>query len=299
MAAGVWAAATLVRDFHINGSVSRQIPVVLVIVGVLFTATRLLPAPAYRALQRRIRRTAEHDMRASFDLDVPNDVSERKFFSALRRLWALFGALFGIQVAMGVAVGPVALHLSVRLCEALGLPVRLSGFGATVIAAWVILGLCPVLTYVLRAPTGRIPALQAVYVLVRQALVLSGLLLAARVLDGVRVTAGPEWRQLLVLAVLTVLFTLLAFEFSAPGLTLLFLVTFSALKLWLLSWLSTWMDPALQISGFWTFLGTALFIVALTWPIRVIDGRRRQAEQPPDPFWDMHHMPPQPPSTYF
>ena len=89
-----------------------------------------------------------------------------------------------------------------------------------------------------------------------------------------------------------VLFSYVNPDFNLPGLTTLFLVALGALKLWLLSWLSTWMDLTLQISGFWTFVGTACLLVVLTGPIRLIERLTRRPEPEEGPFW---YFPPKPP----
>ena len=123
-------------------------------------------------------------------------------------------------------------------------------------------------------------------------LLLAGLLLAERLFEGVQVESGPRWQQLLLLTVVAVLFSYVNPDFNLPGLTTLFLVALGALKLWLLSWLSTWMDLTLQISGFWTFVGTACLLVVLTGPIRLIERLTRRPEPEEGPFW---YFPPKPP----
>lgn len=108
--------------------------------------------------------------------------------------------------------------------------------------------------------------------------------------------AAPGWRQLLMLSAAAAVFAYPGLIFRAPGATFV-LVAFDALKLWLLSWVGSLLDPALQISGFWTFVGTAFFTVVLTGPIRVID-RWRDRSRWQDPFPDTSAAPPVPPSSH-
>ncbi len=145
------------------------------------------------------------------------------------------GGSTAIRIVAIIVVAPAALHLSVRLCVTFGLPTRISGLWPTVIAVLVAFTISTALASVLWSPAGRAQALGAARVLAEYALVIGGLLLAAWMLDGVRVEAGPGWRQLLLLAVLATLFTNLSLELSAPGVTVILMLTISALKLWLLS----------------------------------------------------------------
>lgn len=151
MAAALWVATTVVRDFQPDGPAVRQAAAVLVITGVLVAVTRLLPIPLHRAWSNAARGFIARIRSGPSDPEL----SDRDFSAFFRRFAGLTGAVLGLRLVTVFVVGPVALHLAVRLCEALGPPVRLPGFGATVAAAWVTLTLSTVFSWVLWAPTGR------------------------------------------------------------------------------------------------------------------------------------------------
>ena len=97
------------------------------------------------------------------------------------------------------------------------------------------------------------------------------------------------------LIVLTGLYFLLDFELTVPFLTIALRITINALRLWLVSWLSGFRVVGLKISGFLTFLLTAVIIWAFTvparWPQHRQEALRRQHQMMQDMMEHdmMHH----------
>lgn len=278
-AVGISGAALLLPDFRLDGSVAQRLLAVLAISAVFVVGIGVVPSPVYRALRRAQARNLR-DMAEEPDLYA----SDREFFAPVRRMWLLGG----VSTAISVVLAPAVLWLSVWLCDALGLSVRLSGFWPTVIVAVVVAAAARMVGWIPALFLGRRRARTAIRALAAYACILAGLWLAVAVLGDVRLESGPGELQVLAMVVFTALFALVDLQVTAPGLTMVAALAINGLKLWLLSWLSTWMDITLRISGFWTFVLAALMLTIAIWLARL--GRSAQPQpQAPDPILDPFH----------
>ncbi|MFF2659753.1 hypothetical protein ACFVUH_20625 [Kitasatospora sp. NPDC058032] len=189
------------------------------------------------------------------------------------------GAL--LLVPMLLAAEPAALWLAVRLADGLGLSAGLTGPGATLVAAVVVMLVGVTVRHlwsVLADRDGDGAALRGV---ARHLLAVVGLGLVVAALDGAALANGPGWRQLLTLVALGALlgpkFSRLSLPGrgvrlrSAAGLTVA--TAGNLLKLWLVTWLSTWMQLPLSIAGFGAFAVAALIVAVVMLPTSVA-GRR-------------------------
>ncbi|MEO3818005.1 hypothetical protein [Plantactinospora sp. B24E8] len=285
-AVALWIVVQVLPDFELTGSGTAQVLTLVLITVVFLAGVGLLPLPLYRLLGLRARRTIR-EMAQEPDLDA----SEREFFAPFRRMMVLSGVSTVVGITVALALAPVVLWLSVRLCEALGLPVRLSGFWPTVLAAVLVSLISTTVGDLLRLPTGRLRILRTLRFLARYLLPMAGLWLTVTWLDNATLGAGDGQQQLSVLVVLAVLFARLAFEVSAPLVTLVLMLVINVFKLWLLSWLSGWMIHSLQISGFWTFVLAALIVTIVTLPNEWLKPRRPPEPPMHDPLMDPMHTP--------
>ncbi|MEV6976854.1 hypothetical protein [Kitasatospora sp. NPDC093806] len=172
---------------------------------------------------------------------------------------------------------PVALWLAVRLGHRFGLPVELSGVGPTVVAALVVMLVGVTVRQSWHLLVGRDPGGDAALGVVRHLLAAAGLGLALAVLDRAELADGPGWRQLLTLLVLGAVLGLKFTRLSLPGhgplprtaAGLVVATIGNTLKLWLVSWLSTWFDLPLSIAGFGTFVLAAVLVALVMLPTSV------------------------------
>lgn len=110
--------------------------------------------------------------------------------------------------------------------------------------------------------------------------------LATLLLDGVGLSPREDpWEQVLVVAVVAVIFTLVnlvirpvvsLFALPLTILTLgLFTLVINALMVLLTSWLSGFTDFGLQVEGFWWAVAAGLIISIATWLLNaVLPGKR-------------------------
>lgn len=288
---GVWVAAESLRDFRFAGSPAQRLTALALVTVVLVAVTGLVTIPLSRATARAARRNLIRMQDEPLDLDG----SDWEFFAPFRR-HAVFSVIgIAIRVVVIVVLGPLLLWASVRLGRDLDLPVRLTGFGTLVVASLVVYAIAAVCQGLLALATKTGRAGGSVRVIARYVLCLCGLWFAVAVLGGVRLDSGSGGRQSLALVVVAALILLTTGWFTlslpVPGLVAVGVVVLNALRLWLVSWLSTWMEPTLGISGFWTFLLTALIISVLMWPAQDRSPRRSADTfvPPPQP---MHQFPP-------
>jgi len=272
-AVGILIAVRLVPDFRLEGSVAQQLSTGLVIAVIFVIGIRLLPILVYLfLLLKRVVRRGERHLTEEPDFGV----SDLKFFAPV------LGA--GFLGFVSVVVTPAVLWLSVWLCGVLGLPVQLSGFWPTVVAALVVAAgrRIPLWLFGLVGPAQARKA--AAWALGECAAITGGLLLAVAMLEGVWLESGPGEQQLLTLVVLAVLFSFVELDLAIPlvaAVAAMLLV--NSLTLWLLSWFSTGMDIMLKISGFWTLVLVAAIVTIATLPIRIARWRvlrRRFAYDP-------------------
>ncbi|MFF8772562.1 hypothetical protein [Kitasatospora sp. NPDC015120] len=189
-----------------------------------------------------------------------------------------------------LAAEPAALWLAVRLAGALGLAARPAGPGATVVAAVVVVFVGMTVRHlwsVLADRDGDGAALRGV---ARHLLAVAGLALVVALLDGAAQADGPGWRQLLTLVALGAVLGLKFSRLSLPGFGvrpraaagLAVATVGNPLKLWLVSWLSTWMELPLSLAGFGTFAVAAVIVAVVMLPTSVASGR--DAADPGGPF---------------
>jgi uncharacterized membrane protein YvlD (DUF360 family) len=258
---GILVAARVLPDFRLTGPTSQQLLAVVVTTVLFVTGNTLLRLPVNRAVGRAQFQTAQA-------MSVESE--EWQYAVSARRLWLLTG----VSLAVTVVVVPTMLWLATSLSGWFGLPVRLSGFWPTVVGALVIAvvtKLCGMLLVLLR---GLGPARRAAaWGLVEYVATLVALWLVVSVLGDDQPGSGLE-QHLLTLFVLAGIFTLVQLQFTAPGLTLIVLVAINVLKLVVVGWLSTWLDAGLEISGFWTFLLAAVFLMVATGPVRLASQPR-------------------------
>ena len=288
----IWSAVLVLPDFTMDGTRNEQLLALAIIAVVYLAATNLLLLPiawgTHRAVAREVREMGR---------EPDWGVSDREFFAPFRRAALFTGAGTAGGLAVTLVAAPIALWLAARLCAAIGLPVRLSGFWPIVIAAAVVAALGALLGDLLRLPLGRRRMLRTLGFVAEYALPTLGLWLVVVLLGDARQESGPGERQLLVLVIIAALFAATQIELSAPFLTIALQVVVNALKLWLLSWASGWTILPVRISGFWTFVLAALIVTAVTWPERWIRALRAGPPPPPtpvyDPFMDpmTHHFP--------
>ncbi|MER5352309.1 hypothetical protein ABT093_18515 [Kitasatospora sp. NPDC002551] len=180
-----------------------------------------------------------------------------------------------------LAAEPAALWLAVRLAGGVGLSAGPAGPGATVVAAVVVMLVGVTVRHlwsVLADRDGDGTALRGV---ARHLLAVAGLALVVAVLDGATQANGPGWRQLLTLVALGAVLGPKFSRLSLPGrgvrlrsaAGLAVATTGNLLKLWLVSWLSTWMELPLSIAGFGAFAAAALIVAVVMLPTSVADRR--------------------------
>lgn len=286
MAVAIWIVVQVLPDFELTGSGTTQVLAIAVITVVFLAGVGLLPLPLYWLLGLRARRTVGEMAR-----EPDFGASDQEFFAPFRRMMVLSGVSTIVGITVALALAPVVLWLSVRLCESLGLPVRLSGLWPTIFAAVLGALISTAVGDLLRLPTGRLRILRALRFLATYLLPMVGLWLTVTWLDNTTLGAGDGQQQVFVLVVLAVLFARLAFEVSAPLVTLVLMLVINVFKLWLLTWLSGWMVLPLQISGFWTFVLAALIVTIVTLPNEWLKPRRPPEPPMHDPFMDPMHTP--------
>jgi hypothetical protein len=241
----------------------------LVTVGVA-----LLLVPAYQVWRRAVAAVDDHSAEDSL-----LDLSRRDFFAPIHRMWILMGVRLLVDVAGAVVVTPVVLWLAVALCRLVGLSVTLpagaTGLGAVVVAGVVTDAVRAAVQRVTRWLTGPRRLRPAMRDLTELGLVLIGLWLAVRLLDGVDMAPAAAGSGPLVLVTLAAVYTRVNLWISVPGLFVLLLVVIAALKLWLVSWLSSWCAGTLQIDDVGALLVAASFLAVLTLPSRLAEARPR------------------------
>jgi len=300
MPAGLWATAAVFQGFQLSGSGLQQVTALLIISVAATTAVSLASLlvalvlgavmmvafeyePPYRPGDKAAKRVL-----AGFWKKIPFDVIAWVGFVVVSALITL--------VAASLA-GSTAVYLAVRLCGAFDLPVQVTGLWSALGTYWLAVVFGSAFKILLKSLLGGAATLLGMLKTAEVALVAGGLLLAEQLFAGVRLESGPHMPQWVALTVVAVLFSALALQIDLPGLRTLSLVVCGALGLWLVSWLSTWMELTLHISGFWTFVGTACLLMLLTGPIRPLKRSTRQPEPEPeprlpmddDPFWHLHH----------
>ncbi|MFD4429943.1 hypothetical protein [Nocardia sp. NPDC058497] len=293
-AAAVAVAVAVIPEFWIGGRLPEQAWLVGGIAAAL-TAVGAFPALAYRRLHRALGRAVQ----STGSADPGADTSDWDFFAPFLRFTLLMFIVLLVNLAIVWATTSAALWLSTRLGHACGLPVRLVGFWPIALAGLVTSAVCSVSGVMLGLLRGNRRVLRGARVLAEYGLVLGGLWLAVTTLDGVALDAGTGMAQLFTLIALACLFSKMDFQISVPFLTTLLMITINALKLWLLSWISTGMQTPLRITGFSNFVWTALIITLATVSARLIARAQEplspalpQNQFPHDPFAD---QPPGPP----
>ncbi|MEE6261024.1 hypothetical protein [Plantactinospora sonchi] len=285
-AVAIWIVVQVLPDFELTGPGTEQMLALAVITVVFLAGVGLLPLPLYWLLGRSARRNVRQMAQ-----EPDPDASDREFFAPFRRMMVLTGVGTAVGAVVTVVLAPVVLWLSARLCEVLGLPVRLSGLWPTVFAAALVAIISTMVGDLLQLPTGRRRAWRTLRFLAAYLLPMAGLWLTVAWLDNATLRTGDEQQHLFVLVVLAVVFARLDFEVSAPLVTLILMLVINAFKLWLLSWLSSWMILPLQISGFWTFVLAALIVTIVTLPNEWLKPRRPPEPTMHDPFMDSMHTP--------
>ncbi|MEV8533714.1 hypothetical protein [Streptomyces sp. NPDC051211] len=288
MAVGVVVAALAVVDFRLSGGAGRQ-ALAVALTAVLVTCAVLMTSRLAGRLTRPSLRRAERELAE----EPPLGVSDREFFAPMRRLM-LIGAV-GILVSLLTltVVYPLALWGAVRIGAAVGLSARLDGWWPAFVGGLLVAAVATsVRTFfaLFRTHTGR----AAAYSLAAVVLNTAGLALAVLVLDGVRLDAGPGWRQALILCAAVCLFMLprITLSLPVPGAASLALVAYHCLLLWLVCQALAFAEPGLYVDGFWQLAGAAAIMWAVEWPARLATRLAEAAVQPgpalPDPFPD--HM---------
>ncbi|WP_286989867.1 hypothetical protein, partial [Thermomonospora sp. CIF 1] len=282
MSTGLWATAAVFQGFQLSGSGLQQVTALLIISVVV--------VPAVWLASQLVLPVLDIVMEVALEYEPPYRPGDKAAKRGLAGIWkeiplgaiAWMGFLavsaFIVLGAVSLVVGSTAVYLAVRLCGAFDLPVQLAGLWSALGTYWLASVLGSAFEGVLKILLGGAAALLGMLKAAEVALVVGGLLLAERLFAGVRLESGPHVPQWMALTVVAVLFSALAFQIDLPGLRTLSLVVCGALGLWLLSWLSTWMEFTLHISGFWTFVGTACLLMLLTGPIRLIKRSTRQPE---------------------
>ena len=132
------------------------------------------------------------------------------------------------------------------------------------------------------APRTRRPAWDhtAMRFLIRLVVNAVAIWLTALLLDGVSLTEREGWDQVLVVAVVGLVFTLVnlvvkpvvhLFALPLTILTLgLFSLVINALMLLLTSWLTSFVEWGLFVDGFWWALLAALIISVISWVLNAI-----------------------------
>jgi len=292
-AVGVWIAASLVPGYRVDGRPGQQLLAVLVVAVLVAVVIKYLPVPAYRVLGRTEARAVRRFSDEAFNaFNSGFDSAFDSAWKSIRRIWLLILVRLAIELVVLAMVAPAALWLATWLGAALGLPVSLSGLWPTVVAGLVICAVRRLVAEPVGWLTGRGRGRRTARGLFGYLLPLGGLGLAVVVLGGVRLEPAPGARQVLTMAVLAALFVLVRFILMVPFVTTVARVVGNALKLWVVSWLSGWMDVTLQIEGFWTLALAALIVTAVNWPVWFADKPRQPM---PDPFWadpfPHHHYP--------
>ncbi|GAA1398419.1 hypothetical protein GCM10009639_36920 [Kitasatospora putterlickiae] len=199
------------------------------------------------------------------------------------------GALLLVPALL--AAEPVALWLAVRLADGLGLSARLSGPGATVVAAVVVMLVGVTVRHLWSVLADRDGDGSALRDVARHLLAVAGLTLVVAVLDGTALAHGPGWRQLLTLVALGAVLGPKFSRLSLPGrgvrlrsaAGLAVATAGNLLKLWLVTWLSTWMALPLSIAGFAAFAVAALLVAVVMLPTSVAARRAADPGGPPLP----------------
>ncbi|MDN5383417.1 hypothetical protein QEP66_15245 [Streptomyces sp. LB8] len=284
-AVGVWVASEAVPSLRIDGTVGERAGSVALL-AVLFTAVvMLVPLPVRwmlgRAVARNQRRMAE---------EPDGDASEWEFFAPIRRHLVYAGLSMVLSVVVLTVVGPLGLWAGVEFGAVLGLDVELDGgLKALVTAGLVVAAVQMMLLLVLAVPVKRHRP-GALRSLSGFLLCWAGLALAAAWLGGVEAT-DPQWLTLAVVAALFDLRFSLTLTLPVPGVASLVLVSFNALVLWLIVWLT----GLLHIDGFWPLIGTTALMWVAEWPSRLAkaaaEARANPPQPPHDPFWPDHHIP--------
>ncbi|MFE7561468.1 hypothetical protein [Kitasatospora sp. NPDC057500] len=190
-----------------------------------------------------------------------------------------------------LAAEPVALWAAVRLAGGLGLSAGLSGPGATVVAAVVVMLVGVTVRHLWSVLADRDGDGSALRGVARHLLAVAGLALVVAVLDGTALADGPGWRQLLTLVALGAVLGPKFSRLSLPGhgvrlrsaAGLAVATVGNLLKLWLVTWLSTWMELPLSIAGFGTFAVAALLVAVVMLPTSVAGRRAADPGGPPLP----------------
>ncbi|MFE6866676.1 hypothetical protein ACFVFS_08970 [Kitasatospora sp. NPDC057692] len=180
-----------------------------------------------------------------------------------------------------LAAEPAALWLAVRLAGWLGLSTGRAGAGATVVAAVVVMLVGVTVHHLWSVLADRDGDGSALRGVARHLLAVAGLAVVVAVLDGAALANGPGWRQLLTLVALGAVLGPKFSRLSLPGrgvrlrsaAGLAVATAGNLLKLWLVTWLSTWMELPLSIAGFGAFAAAALIVGVAMLPTSVA-GRR-------------------------
>ncbi|MFC7622032.1 hypothetical protein [Microlunatus sp. GCM10028923] len=278
----VWLADDLVPGYR-TGDDPLLRGLAFVITGVVFAimiaSTTWLAGRVLRPLERHAARLLRDEDDAAFDAE-----SEWEFFRPIRVLW-LLSALRGVlDLAIAFLVAPLAFWLGTSASRAVGLPVQVDGFWATVLVALI-------MEAVRRSLPWR-PALRPfVLWLVRPLLPAVGIALAILIVPGFDLAPGPLFQQALAVLVLGRLSQLITLWLRVPFITLLLRVAGNAVKLWALTWLSGWSSVPLHVDGFWPLVLAALIVSVATWFLQFPRPKEQPQTAELDPFWpyDPHH----------
>ncbi|MFF2350996.1 hypothetical protein ACFVVL_14555 [Kitasatospora sp. NPDC058115] len=195
-----------------------------------------------------------------------------------------------LLVPLLLAAEPAALWLAVRLAGGLGLAARLSGPGATVVAAVVVVLVGVTVRHLWSVLADRDGDGQALRGVARHLLAVAGLALVVALLDGASQANGPGWRQLLTLVALGAVLGLKFSRLSLPGFGvrlrsaagLVVATAGNLLKLWLVTRLGSRLELPLSLAGFGTFAVAAVIVAVVMLPTSVASGR--DTADPGDPF---------------
>lgn len=278
VAAGVWVAVEVVRDFEINGQVHEKLLAILLVTAVIVAIFGGVSKPVYSKAERATLRAFQDA--AQEPLSDPFQMSDREFFAPIFRLWRVFALRAAVFIVDVTVLAPAALWLGAQLSSAVGLPVTLSGFWPVVVAGLVVYAIRSLVSLLINLVTWRLRGWWAVRALFLTLIPVAGVGLAVALLGGLHLQPATPGQQAMALIVLAALFSKVSLEFGAPFITTIARVAGNALKLWLVAWLSGWMEIALEISSFWTLILAALIITAVNWFKRLADAPIRPPSDP-------------------
>jgi hypothetical protein len=243
-AAGCWIVAAIADGVRMDGSVGGQVLASL-LVGVTFQLPALLQKLLERAGKPRSCLAAVVFVAANLVLWLPGSV--------------------------------LALWVSVLICEAIDLPLRVAGFSSIVFGTVAILYCSAVLHTPVVLARRRAEGGFGIMARMLASLLVLWLMLG---LDGVRLDEGPAWQQVLTVVMLAPLFHFINIRLlmNVPRHTAVRLLpaivgyslVANAFALWVVSWISAAaLKMPLSVTGIGTFVVSSSIATAIMWAVNL------------------------------